>query len=245
MAFDQIPPGPFTRSRLVRFTGLTDEVVAHWTKEGLLRPMEQVEGSGRHKSFDSFEVQKAAILRQMRSLGAGIDGLRWLADVIDVARELPQQLPTLPTGSFYKLYHAIRGYRRLQAGESVQVFAWDEPGNDWFSAKTLQDIVRNELERDQVNGPVEAELSAALMRGVDDDRVLYAASILDELMPENILDYRFDSVWLIWSTPNGWHLFQDSDANLSGLKKPPLSAIIVFATRVLRDLWSISVGGER
>lgn len=239
MAYLPIPTGPFTRSKVTRFTGLADEVIAHWTKEGLLRAISGDSGSGRHKEFDTIEVQKAAILSRMRSLGCGIDALRWFSEVIDIGRTIAVDLPTQRWGSFYKLGHVLRAYNRFLEGESVSYYVLEDGQGTRMTARSLDDILSDQLERHDFENGTAAVVKQLTLRHHDDVKYTQAALLFDYLSPEHILDKRVDGIWLAWSTPRGWRVYEDTDVNMSELRNPPLAGIMIYVTRTLRDLWSV------
>lgn len=239
---DPFPQGPFTRSSLAKFTGLPDDVLSHWTKEGLLRPLnDDAVGAGRPKEFDRIEVQKAEVLSHMRSFGCGVDTLRWMAAIVDRGRVLAGSWFDYDINNVWELSFPIRSYRRFLAGEPVKFF--DHEADAYIRARTIEDVLKPHLDG---NGWDDDERASRLQNlknivakhheAID----LHAAEIFSDFSETRILDSRMNSVCLIWPSPLGWEMFSDSDFNMSGLNNAPPAGIILSITRMFRDLWGIS-----
>ncbi|APZ98051.1 hypothetical protein BWQ93_05825 [Sphingopyxis sp. QXT-31] len=236
-----VPTGPFTRGKVARFTGLQDEVLSHWTKEGLLVPINDASGPGRPKEFDQLEVQKAAVLKQMREFGCGIDALKWFASIVDRARVIAAESPLFPLHRIWELAHVRRSTDQFLEGKRVRV--WDRVDGDLVDvpAQSLEEIALHHL---NPGGGVEAE-AAEVAAAVDivkkyPTSLDFQAMLVGPAFTENyILDRRTNGIFLMWPTPKGWELYEDSDTNMSGLMKPPLAGIMIYVTRVMRDLWMI------
>lgn len=77
-----MPDGPhlFSRLDLINKTGIPDDVVNYWTREGVLRARQGGEGRGNPRKFDYPEIMLAAILDQLRGFGLNVAALKGLAE---------------------------------------------------------------------------------------------------------------------------------------------------------------------
>lgn len=236
------PEGTFTRSRIAKFTGLGDEVLSHWTKEGLLIPQnDQTSGAGRHKEFDLLEVEKAAALGKMRELGCGMEALKWFSSVFDRGRFLSTLSEFYPIDQLYSVAFAMRSYRQFLAGERV-TYREPEFGDD-VPARNIDDCLEIALSGNGYDKE-ESEARRLVLRSIvqeyHSELDIHAANIMAHFTPESVLDSRVDSVLMIWQTPKGWDLYEDSACNLSGfMATNPLAGIVLFPTRLMRELWGI------
>jgi DNA-binding transcriptional MerR regulator len=229
--------GPFTRSRVARLTGLPDDVLAHWTKEGLLRPADFVGGTGRHKEFSGEEVNKAAILAQLRALNCSIKTLRWFAGLIDRAYELGQLYEELPHHKFYLASSVAYLYEKFLKGEDVPV--WMGCGDLVVrrSAGSLEDIVASEWR--ELDKAASAELERLVKDTLDNPFDRLAISARSDLSAESITDARTRQVWFIWSEGDDWNVYSDSDENFTGISDFPKAGIVLHLSRILREIWEI------
>jgi DNA-binding transcriptional MerR regulator len=229
--------GPFTRSRVARLTGLPDDVLAHWTKEGLLRPAEFVGGTGRHKEFSGEEVNKAAILAQLRAFNCSIKTLRWFAGLIDRAYELGRIYEDLPHDKFYLASSVAYLYEKLLRGEDVPV--WTGSGNQVVRrfAGSLEDIVASEWR--ELDKAASAELEKLVKDSLNNPFDRLAITARSDLSAETIIDARTRQVWFIWPDGDGWHVYSDSDENFTGISEFPKAGIVLHLSRTLREVWAI------
>jgi len=79
-------PDLFSRQQVQQFTGVPDDVLQFWLKQGLLRPVEA--SSRKHRRFMPEQLQLAVILNELRSLGANVGVLRKFSDMFHGGREL-------------------------------------------------------------------------------------------------------------------------------------------------------------
>lgn len=75
-----IGPDLFTRIELRQKTGIPDDVLNYWMREGVLRARVGGEGRGNPRRFDYPEVMLAAILDQLRGFGLSVAALKGLSD---------------------------------------------------------------------------------------------------------------------------------------------------------------------
>lgn len=242
--YSPIPEGAFTRSRVARFTGLSDDVLAHWTKEGLLLPSNDASGAGQHKEFDYIEVQKAALLGNLRNFGCNLDALRWLSSIIDRGRAIAAATEFWPAHRLWELRTPLEFYRRLLAGERVMITDFSNPDHDIVPALTIDDCMQSLLwdwKNESVDQDRLRESLRRILERFNSELDAAACELMPDLVPERFLDTRTDSAFLVWRERNQWQIFCSSEAsNLSGNDgNRPLAGIIVYVTRILRELWSV------
>lgn len=69
----------YTRQQIGELTGIDDQTLNYWSREGVLRSASGGGGKGQHRRFDAKEVHLAAILGQLRRYGGNIEALRAIA----------------------------------------------------------------------------------------------------------------------------------------------------------------------
>jgi Predicted transcriptional regulators len=235
-----IPSGPFTRAKVARFADLSDDVLAHWTKEGLLQPINDASGTGRHKEFDQLEVHKASALKQMRGFGCNIDALRWFASIVDRGRMIAEESTHFPLHRIWELGSILSSYNYFLEGKHIAIPESIDGEFVEVPARGLEDIAQYQLRggEEKVNQEELADAIRIVMKYRS--KLDYQAMKVGPSFSANyIVDPRVNAILLIWPTPNGWELYEDSDANMSGLRNPPVAGIMIYITRVLRNLWSI------
>lgn len=117
----------FTRQQIAERIGASDDVMSFWLKSGLLVPSRGGAGKGRHRKFDIFQVNIAAVLFEMRRFGVNIAVLREMAALLQRGTELALGAEC----NFLGLYDALTVHSDLQhyrAGREVEVRtqSWDE-----------------------------------------------------------------------------------------------------------------------
>lgn len=73
-------PDLFSRVELHRKTGIPDDVLNYWLREGVLRAREGGDGRGNPRRFDYPEIMLAAILDELRSFGLNVAALKGLSE---------------------------------------------------------------------------------------------------------------------------------------------------------------------
>lgn len=239
----EIPSGPFTRAKVARFTDLSDDVLAHWTKEGLLLPINDATGTGRPKEFDQLEVHKAAALKQMRGFGCNIEALRWFASIIDRGRLIAEESVHFPLHRIWQLGSILSSYNYFLEGKHVAVPESIDGEFVEVPARGLNDIAKYQLHPGGDGDVLQDEVVDAIriVQKYGSTLDYHAMKVGPSFASEYILDARVNGILLMWPTPSGgWELYEDSDANMSGLRNPPVAGIMIYITRVLRNLWSIN-----
>lgn len=105
----------FSRIELVQKTGIPDDVVNYWTREGVLRARVGGEGRGNPRRFDYPEIMLAAVLDQLRGFGLNVAALKGLSgrfhDALDYFRE-----KGLTNENHYELHTLIDRQRYIERG---------------------------------------------------------------------------------------------------------------------------------
>lgn len=72
----------FTRQQVAELIGMSDDVLSFWSKNELIAPTSGGEGKGRHRKFDLFQVNIAAVLVELRKFGINIGAMRSLSRLL-------------------------------------------------------------------------------------------------------------------------------------------------------------------
>jgi len=109
-----------TRQQLGTITGISDDVLAFWIKNGLLVATSGGEGRGSHRRFDGFQANIAAILAEMRNFGINLAGLRSFATRLQAATSLGKSAECNPW-AFNDAGELFEKLERFSLGEDVDV----------------------------------------------------------------------------------------------------------------------------
>lgn len=136
----------FTRQQLGVLTGIADDVLAFWLKEGLLIAQAGGGGRGKHRLFDYPQVHIAAVLNEMRGFGTNIGGLRSLAELLQQAVATCKRLglkqeysdsynePLLDAGHFDEMRsHMANGHRVKKYGPNYSDGGDFETFEEWLA----------------------------------------------------------------------------------------------------------------
>jgi DNA-binding transcriptional MerR regulator len=77
----------YTKQQIGELTHIPADVLNYWMREGVLRPASGGEGKGSHRRFPYWEVNLAAILREVQQFGAGLASLKALAGLFHRAAD--------------------------------------------------------------------------------------------------------------------------------------------------------------
>ncbi|SFK44057.1 MerR HTH family regulatory protein [Sphingomonas sp. NFR04] len=229
----------FTRAQVSELTGLSNDVLAHWTKEGILRPADRSTGTGKHKFFRRREVNKVAILSKLREFHCSISTIRWLSERIDQAYAIHDACGGMDP---YQLYSApsITSYlKRFRSGLPTRrrYRFYDSDSDSIIYAKSEEEIINRE---DTELSEQEYDIfKRIIFERLDDDDAEIVLQIAADLSETAISHQSIRNIWLLWPESGGWKLFSDTDENLSGLRLSPPAAIYLHVTRVVRAVWGM------
>jgi DNA-binding transcriptional MerR regulator len=98
----------------------TIQRIRHWTREGVLRPIELAHGGpGKHRRYDDASVYSAAVLTVMADLGLPVSQSRFLANAMEVVNsESAKWMAARKKGETVRLPPLIIG---VATGNTIQV----------------------------------------------------------------------------------------------------------------------------
>ncbi len=233
----------FSRQQVQERTGISDDVLGFWMKEGLLVPVPSERRQHRRFSFDQLNI--AAVLNAMRSLGANVGVLRKFSAVMQRGRELYATSGLDYAQARYSLY-LTRALNRFRRGEAVKVYneEWLEAPNgthkNFEASRPAKD--ETDIEQDWLRTNArEADLPPAMpfARQLDDADAFCLDTYL-ELTQPTFVGWRhpyYNFVWVAWLADDGAPaILSGEDANFGSLN-PPLAAFYLSVSKLIRPLW--------
>ncbi len=238
----RFPQATFTRGKLARFAGLTDDLAAHWVKEGLLVSVDEGQGAGTHKEFTVFQVNKAAILSFLRKMGCNIASLRWFAETLERGWEIASKYPGVTHKDLWQGASLAYGFKKFEVGEA-KVFnpdyssskAGSEPSR--ILAQSREEVIEGFLLGDE-RSEYGVQIAEEIYKSPYDHLAIELAA---DLYNEELLSDRNgeQAAWLAWPSGEGWRVFSAGDAkNLSGLDEPIDGGILIVVGRLIQKVWN-------
>lgn len=254
----------FTRQQVAKLTGVSDDMLAYWLKQGLLVPTSGGDGRGSHRRFDFVQVNIAAIFGQLRRFGLNVGALRSLADLLQAAARL---------GASYKLHPSnystaailANGLHRFRAGEEIPIpkhprgeerpkGLYGRAFSDWLMenrpAETEEEVVQHFVGQWDDYDPVEAILAAA--EGMGSNRQtearVYADLVSEALAP----GYSGPYSWLLAFDPGepcriefGFDGAKFFDNISAGEPEDFGSGIFIPVSGIFRKMWGFATSEDR
>jgi len=234
----------FSRQQVQEITGISDDVLGYWLREGLLVA---IPSEGRkHRRFGFEQLHVAVILNAMRSLGANISVLRAFAGAMQhgivIATKSGLDHEQLSRG-----IDLARSLNRFRRGEVVKVYR-----DEWLTAprhvarsmeaerpaKDEAGIVTDWLTKNHQEGDMAQAIP--FMRELTDAELFCLQLGLELTFPEYVEwrhpDYNY--VWVAWLDSDGSpKVLSGEDSNLPIQPTPPLAAFYISVSRLVRPLW--------
>lgn len=129
-------PDLFSRVELHRKTGIPDDVLNYWLREGVLRAREGGDGRGSPRRFDYPEITLAAILDELRGFGLNAAALKGLSDRFHEALDY-FRARGLNRNNFYDLDELIYKQKREQEGDAAYGYTQDPAKYPQFEWKEV------------------------------------------------------------------------------------------------------------
>lgn len=235
MLFDRATCYPvskaFSRQQVQERTGIADDVLAFWMKQGLLVPLPAEPRAHRRFSFAQLHV--AMFLNSLRSLGVNVGVLRQFADLFQTGLREAEAAEL----SASELSAAIRLNLKLAQFASGRPVRVRISADDWGksgTAETERDIVQSWFWEESRDGASDAgaeyaqRISGSLGTAIDWALQLTSA---EHLMLEG------DNAWVAWQDASGIaRLAHDDEVSLHN-EDGPLGAFYVPISRLIRKLW--------
>ncbi|MGI4877560.1 MAG: MerR family transcriptional regulator [Janthinobacterium lividum] len=235
----------FSRQQMASLTGLPDDVLGYWMREGLLVSLQPETGKGYHRRFDFRQVHLAALLGELWGFGVKVASLKSFAELVNRGIAFADD--------YYLKYDeiavVIRIAYRLQAFRS-RMLTWD---SDPLIGRVDQ-LPSDELElieqvlRDKNPENVRRKFVLHAAEGLLQRHESRALAIYSDLVREDHLEKRGISgqehlderslyIWL--DSEAKWHIVPPSLIGTLGPKiKSPRSAIVLSVSLIFRQIWS-------
>jgi DNA-binding transcriptional MerR regulator len=240
----------FSRQAVQRISGVPDDVLAFWIKQGLL--LHNPTTPRAHRRFGYEQIHIAVVLNAMRSLGANISILRKFAAPIQrgLALSKSARLTYSESRVAVRMAQRLASYQRGDKQEIVGAEWWKgDHSNDVAGSNRAYDLARREP-RD------EADLIASLKAQEENEgNVQKAAAVAagwneedadcvdwwrDLCMPDILSSGPdFNWVWLAWVEPDGRpRVHGGDDAAPTLTARMPVMAFYISISRLIRPLWA-------
>lgn len=225
----------FTRQQMSAATGLADDVLAYWLKEGIIRPTAGGSGKGSHRKFDYVQVHIAAILREVRQFGVNIASLREVSDILQRGVDICSR-HSFHRASFREAAYFVTSLLAFQSGEPVRIF--DRDTDDFRSAVNEVEIAHHHSSQFDHD---EWELVEAFARTLQGDDIIAVRLYADLTDPDNLIEVGVgkaenwdEKLWSIWRDSDGRWRVNEPHAMPHGV----MSSVSIAVSLVIRRLWS-------
>ncbi|MFY7819754.1 helix-turn-helix domain-containing protein [Novosphingobium sp. B1] len=237
----------FSRQDLQAATGISDDVLGYWFKEGLLAAVPASNRSHRRFQFDQANI--AVVLEAMRRLGANIGVLRKFAEILQHGKAVASEANELDHMVARLCGDLARILGRFDDGHTVEIYneEWLKSARDGNHdldipslrpAKSRQEIIDDWLYINAREGDVKAALPFATSLTSYDAFCFdaYIDLINPEIVGERLPDWNW--VWLTWIDQSGKaRIYSGEDASPSLVTDMPVSAFYISVSRLIRPLW--------
>lgn len=225
----------FSRQQVQERTGIADDVLAFWIKQGLLVPMPAEPRAHRRFSYEQLHI--AVVLNAMRSLGANIAVLRkfsaalqdgfhqWYCSELDdnsmrVAHNLSEMLHEFTLGKQVRIPVSPDDWERTGIATSEQEII---QGWLWIEAR---EGATPDIAEFAKSISYRSAQSIAWARWITEPSFLYRE--------EGSAD---SSAWIAWIDGEGAAQFADENEDILHKDDGPLAAFFIPLRRLIRRLW--------
>lgn len=231
----------YSRQQVQAITGISDDVLGFWIKQGLLIP--KPAEARAHRRFGYEQIHVAAVLQALRSLGPNVSVLRAFADAIQHGIELASSSGLTYDQLRLGVYLA-RSLNRYRRGEECIVLdaAWWDDRSIVDSAKydraavNEEDIIQDWF-RTNKNERVLDRSVADFFSGLSDQDNRHLDMWLELTSPEHIANH-YSSVWVAWVDDQGQaQVISGEDVSPHGHVSPPVAAFYIALSTIIRRLW--------
>ena len=245
------PDTTFTRQEIADRTGLSDDILSYWSKQGLLVAIEGGEGKGSHRRYDGAQINIAAILAVYREyFGANIGVLKSLSSLMQrsVATFRKVGLPLSEWTTVAALGTDLHDFR---AGKPVLVRAHDFDDPDYDDLEIHERLEKrpalNEAEilaqyGARSDAPLAVVIRCAERIGPGLETEALVARLVDGILIDP--EYVSEEMWLLRQDDDGWKLkwaTNELEFNLDDARDFGPAAFIPAAA-ILRDVWNLPTG---
>lgn len=224
----------FSRQQVRDRTGVSDDVLAFWIKQGILQPLPAAPRAHRRFQFEQLHV--AAVMNSMRALGANIGVLRVFSDALQEGLKLirESEFDSDALGAAARLVNSLD---RFSKGTEIKIYdAARDPENDEL-AKSEADVIRGWINSDSQDG-ASIEL-AEFVRSLSPQQgraISWARILIDHAHLTHTGAY--GSRWIAWLDENGAAQFEDTNAWVLESGEGPDAAFYIPVSKLIARIWS-------
>lgn len=225
----------FSRQQMSTATGLADDVLAYWLKEGIIRPTAGGSGKGSHRKFDFVQVHIAAILREVRQFGVNIASLREVSEILQRGVEICAA-HTFHRASFREAAYLAANLMAFERGEPVRIL--DVEDGNFRPAASEEEIVHDHSSHFDYD---DWQMVSAFARTLHGDDILAVTLYTDLIDPDNLVETGVgkaenweEKLWSLWREADGRWRVNEPHA----LPRGVMSSVSIAVSLVIRRLWS-------
>lgn len=228
----------FTRQQMSTVTGLTDDILAYWLKEGVIRSTAGGSGKGSHRKFDFVQVQIAAVLREVRQFGVNITSLREISDILQRGVEICSSV-SFHRQSLREAAYLADNLAIFKSGQPVRIFDREAVGH-FRPAVNEEEVTHDHSTHFDYDDWKEVAAFAHTLHGNDILAVRLYADLTD---PDNLVEVGVGAAvnweekrWAFWKEGDGSWRVNEPRFVPAGV----MSSVSIAVSLVVRRLWSSS-----
>lgn len=222
----------FSRQQVHERTGVADDVLAFWIKQGLLVPMPAARRAHRRFSYEQLHI--AAVLDAMRSLGSNISILRAFASAFQSGFEvwLTSGLSEHQLRLCTSLAHDLHIF---ESGETVRVQFDNDDYHRSKTAESKEDIIQSWLWREAREGATRALAKVAAKMNHEQARNADWACWLTE--PTFLSEPDWRASWVAWVDLQKRPKIVVRWQGESGFDDGPVAGFFITISALIQRLW--------
>lgn len=225
----------FSRQQVHERTGIADDVLAFWIKQGLLIPLPAERRA--HRRFTYQQLHIAAVLNAMRSLGANIGILRKFAAALQDGFVTWSDSGLEPEALWPAISLCV-SLDKLSRGERVEVQASADDYRRSLLATNESELIQGWL-WEQANEGVTLQLAdfAKMLTIQEAHQVKWALGLTEPSHLWWTSETNRESAWIAWIDDAGNPQIADDDEVILDSETGPLAAFYIPIGRLIRRLW--------
>lgn len=237
MRIDQL----FSRQELALLTGIDDEVLAFWIKNGLLVPSAGGGGKGSHRKFTGHQINIAGVLSELRNFGINLAGLRAFVTPLQSANALVESAEC----NYAAIPDALDLRRRIDDLRNYRpVRILDEDGEEQL-AKSVEDIVHHFDSDPRGNFDTLDNIASFVDRITAQDipNIELIMGLIDHgyarVSEGKVYHYGADKFWLaLRRSEDQWSVFGASDSLPSRFEAHNFrSGVYLSISNIIQSIW--------
>jgi len=223
----------FSRQQVHERTGIADDVLAFWIKQGLLVPLPAEPRA--HRRFSYAQLHVAVFLNSLRSLGVNVGVLRQFADLFQTGlREAEAKAAELSAKELSAAVRLNLKLAKFRSGQSVRVRVSEDDWGKSGIAETELDVVESWFWEDARDGACAAGAEYAQRTS---GRVGSATDWALQLTSADHMRLSDIDAWVAWQDHSGTaQLAHEGEIALHD-EDGPIGAFYVPISRLVRKVW--------